>query len=149
MKQVVDPGLLPRQDPRHPEAQEVVGLVQDAGDATWSARQLGLDRLAGEGAIRGWYEATDRGALRGSLERTLCVIEPEALARDGRLGHWACLDAWDDAIDGVATFLRAHRAVAGPLAVNRQLCHLAEHRARLQATASRTGLARSQIARAS
>jgi len=113
----------------------VVGLVQDAGDATWAALQHGLRRLADEGAIHGWIEAVDRGALRGRLERTLCVIEPSALARDERLDHWdACLDAWDDAIDGVTSFLRPHR---GRRAVDAQLAYLEEHRARLRYVALR------------
>lgn len=115
----------------------VVGLVQDAGDLTWVALQHGLARLVAEGAITGWTEAIDRGALRARLERTLCVIEPSALARDARLDHWdAALDAWDDAIDGVATFLRKYRE-RSPQVVDSQLAYLAEHREKLRYVALR------------
>lgn len=117
----------------------VVGLVQDAGDATWGALQQGIRRLADEGVIAGWSEAIDRGALRGRLERTLCVIEPSAMAREERLDHWdACLDAWDNAIDGVASFLRQHREPTPRGAViAAQLAFLAEHRDRLRYVALR------------
>jgi hypothetical protein len=72
----------------------VVGLVQDAGDGTWALLEAGLAQLRHQGVIRGWCEAIDRGTLRARLERTLCVIEPSALAREERLDHWdACLDA--------------------------------------------------------
>lgn len=122
----------------------VVGLVQDAGDQTWAALAAGLAGLRDEGVIRGWCEAIDRGALRERLERTLCVIEPSALAREERLDHWdACLDAWDDAIDGVAAFLRAQRDdCEHPATVDAQLAYLAEHRARLRyAQLRKAGLA--------
>jgi hypothetical protein len=111
-----------------------VGVVQDAGDATWTALQTGLSRLVDEGVIGGWVEAIDRGALRARLERTLCVIEPSALEREERLDHWdMCLDAWDDAIEGVAAFLTAHRDVSShPGTVDAQLRFLAEHKDRLR-----------------
>lgn len=117
----------------------VVGLVQDAGDATWQALQHGLGQLAADRVITGWSEAIDRGALRARLERTLCVIEPSALAREDRLDHWdACLDAWDDAIDGVAAFLRSQRDHADhPPTVDAQLRFLAEHRERMRYAALR------------
>jgi hypothetical protein len=121
----------------------VVGLVQDVGDSTWHALEQGLTRLRADGAIRGWCEAIDRGALRERLERTLCVIEPSAMAREERLDHWeACLDAWDDAIDGVARFLTAHRdTVEHPRVVDAQLAFLAEHRDRMRyASLRRAGL---------
>ena len=112
----------------------VVGLVQDAGDATWSALQHGLSRLVDEGVIGSWCEAIDRGALRARLDRTLCVIEPSSLEREECLDHWdRCLDAWDDAIDGVAAFLQAQRdASTHPTTVDAQLRFLAEHQDRLR-----------------
>jgi hypothetical protein len=119
----------------------VVGLVQDFGDATWHSLQQGLNQLAADRVITGWSEAIDRGALRTRLDRTLCVIEPSALAREDRLDHWdRCLDAWDDAIDGVAAFLRARRGEAShPPTVDAQLRYLEEHRARLRYAALRRG----------
>jgi hypothetical protein len=121
----------------------VVGLVQDAGDSTWHALEAGLTALRAEGAITGWCEAIDRGALRARLERTLAVIEPCSFAREERLEHWeACFDAWDDAIDGVLTFLAEHRDRATvPSAVDAQLAYLVEHRDRMRYSAlHRAGL---------
>jgi hypothetical protein len=121
----------------------VVGLVQDAGDSTWHALAQGLVRLHDEGVIHGWCEAIDRGALRERLMRTLCVIEPSAMAREERLDHWdACFDAWDDAIDGVSRFLLANRNFAShPPTVDAQLRYLSEHRERMRyATLRRAGL---------
>ncbi|MCB9560230.1 MAG: hypothetical protein H6709_03855 [Kofleriaceae bacterium] len=117
----------------------VVGLVQDAGIGTWEAMRSGLARLTGEGLITGWCEAIDRGALRARLARTLCVVEADALAREDLLDHWdACLDAWDDAIDGVAGFLRSHRdAASEPRVVDAQLGFLASHRDRMRYAALR------------
>ena len=121
----------------------VVGLVQDAGDATWTSLAHGLEQLRSEGAIRGWCEAIDRGALRERLLRTLCVIEPTAMAREERLDHWdACFDAWDDAIDGVTRFLLANRNFAShPQTVDAQLRYLNEHKERMRyASLRRAGL---------
>ncbi len=122
----------------------VVGVVQDAGTGTWDALRAGLARLAAERVIAGWHEAIDRGALRARLGRTLCVIEADAMAREDVLDRWdACLDAWDDAIDGVAAFLRDRRdAAAAPAVVDAQLAFLAEHRERMRYAALRhAGLA--------
>jgi hypothetical protein len=122
----------------------VVGLVQDAGDSTWAALAAGLTRLRAEGVIRGWCEAVDRGTLRSRLERTLCVIEPSALAREERLDHWdACLDAWDDAVDGVERFLAARRDDSShPATIDAGLAYLAEHKSRMRyAALRRAGLA--------
>ncbi len=112
----------------------VVGVVQDAGTGSWDALRAGLARLADEHVIAGWHEAVDDGALRARLERTLCVIEADAMAREDALDHWdACLDAWDHAIDGVDAFLRAHRdGAAQPTVIDVQLAYLAEHRARMR-----------------
>src|SRR5688500_2897462 len=111
-----------------------VGLVQDAGDATWAALETGLADLAREGVITGWCEAIDRGVLRSRLDRTLCVIEPSSLSREERLDHWdACFDAWDDAIDGVLAFLHANRKRASyPSLVDAQLRYLTDHRERMR-----------------
>ena len=107
----------------------VVGLIQDAGDATWQALHHGLAQLAADRVITGWRETIDPGALRARLDRTLCVIEPGALAREDRLDPWhACLDAWDEAIDGVTALL------AG---ADRQLRHLDDHRCRVRAATDR------------
>jgi hypothetical protein len=121
----------------------VVGLVQDAGDTTWANLEEGLRRLSDEGVVGTVCEAIDRGALRARLDRTLCVIEPDALAREDRLDHWdACLDAWDDAIDGVSAFLRAHRELAThPALIDAQVRFLDEHREKMRyAAIARDGL---------
>jgi hypothetical protein len=112
----------------------VLGLVVEAGEASGPPLRAGLAALAAAGRLDGWCEAIDRASLRDQLDRTLWTIDPDPEGREARLDHWdACLDAWDDASDGIAAFLRVHRERASrPATVDRQLAWLAAHRERLR-----------------
>jgi hypothetical protein len=83
-----------------------VGLVQDGAPEMWNLGRRGLEPLAEQGIIDGWFEAVDRCHLMGRLGKALDILALDPTEREPRLDEWAeQLDNDDGAIDAIENWL--------------------------------------------